>query len=105
MKAGLLKEVIEIWKPEITINDYGEQSTDYIFSFSCRARVKHSGGNRTVENFENVYPYQQELSVRIYQDIDDFDRVKWNNKQYRILHIEIDRDLQCKNLLIEEVNE
>ena len=105
MRAGLLLEQIEVWKPTITINDFGEQDTTYNLSFKCRARVKHSGGNRTVENFENVYPYQQDLIVRIYQNINDFDRIKWNNKFYTILHIEPDRELQCKNLLIAEVND
>lgn len=107
MRAGLLKDIIEIYKPQITINDVGEQTTEYVFSYSTRAKKIHNGGSRTVENYENVYPYRKEITVRIFEDIDDFDRIKiWGSPRwYKILEIELNHDLQQKTLIIERVDE
>lgn len=105
MRAGLLKDIIEIHKPQTTVNNVGEQSTTYTKDCEIKARVLHGSGNRSVENDEVVYPYQKNVQVRIYQDINDFDRIKYDGKFYRILSIETNKDLQCKNILMEVVNE
>ena len=105
MRAGLLKDIIEIHEPEITINDVGEQTTTYKKKSEIRARVIHGSGSRGVSNDEVVYPYTKNVQVRIYQNIDDFDRVKYDGKFYRILSIETKKDLQCKDVLMEVVNE
>lgn len=105
MRAGLLQELIEIWKPTITVNDVGEQTTTYSKNATIKARVLHNSGNRTVENDEVVYPYTKNIQVRIYQDISDFDRIKFDGKFYRIQSIETDKTLQCKNIIMEVINE
>lgn len=105
MRAGLLKDLIEIYGSVITVNNVGEQSTTYNLKSTIKARVIHGSGNRTVENDEVVYPYQKNVQVRIYQDINDYDRIKYDGKFYRILSIETNNDLQCKNILMEVVNE
>lgn len=105
MRAGLLNKIVEIYEPEITVNSVGEQSTTYQLKSTIRARVVHGSGSRSVENDEVVYPYTKNIQVRIYQDITDFDRVKYDGKLYRILSIETDNELQCKNILMEVVNE
>lgn len=105
MRAGLLNEVIEVWKPTIVINSTGEQTTTYTLSLSIRARVVNNSNNRTVENSEVYYPHTKQLQVRIYQNIDEFDRIKFNGKFHRILSIEPDKLLQCKNIEMEEINE
>lgn len=105
MRAGLLKDLIEIHEPITTVNNVGEQSTTYQLKSTIKARVIHGSGSRSVENDEVIYPYQKNVQVRIYQDIDDYDRVKYDGKFYRILSIETNKDLQCKNILMEVVNE
>ena len=105
MRAGLLNELIEIWKPTISINSVGEQTTTYSKNATIKARVLHASGNRTVENDEVVFPYTKNIQVRIYQDISDFDRVMYDGKLYRIQSIETDKLLQCKNIYMEVINE
>lgn len=105
MRAGLLNEIIEIHKPTVVINSVGEQTTTYTLSSTIRARVINNSNNRNVENSEVVYPHNKELQVRIYQDIDDFDRIKFRGKFYRILSLEPDRTMQSLNISIEEINE
>lgn len=106
MIAGTLTELIEIYEPQVTINDYGEQTTDYILKYNTRARLLHNGGSRTVANgSEIVYPYRKELAVRQYLNIDDFDRVKWNDKYYKILDITPNKHNQEQIINIELINE
>ena len=44
MRAGLLKEKISILKPQVTVNDYGEEITDWVIDKVTLARLVHNGG-------------------------------------------------------------
>ena len=105
MNAGKLTERIEIYTPKITINDVGEQSTEYILKLSTKANIQHIKGNRDIENNEIVYNYSRTFEVRIYVDVNEFDRIKWRDKYYRILDIDINKELQQITILTELVNE
>jgi len=98
MRAGLLTEVIEIHKPKITKSDWGEQSTVYIKDKLTRARIINDSGNRSIENDEVVYNYDKTFEVRTYVDVEELDLIKWNNKFWRILEIEIDKPKQTKTI-------
>lgn len=105
MRAGLLKEQIEIITPVITINDYGEQTTEWESKYKTRARLIHTSGGRIIPNSEVFYAHIKTLEVRDYVPVDDFDRIVWNNKEYRILDIEPD-EAQMKYIIrVELVNE
>lgn len=105
MIAGILNEIIEIYVPEITRNEVGEQNTNYVLKCKTRARIIHNSGNRTTENNEVVYNYIKTFQVRSYIEISDFDRIKWNDKYYRILNIEPNKQEQQKSITTELVNE
>lgn len=105
MKAGLLKEQIEIITPEIVKNDYGEQDTEWKSKYTTRARLIHTSGNRVITNDEVFYGHVKTLEIRQYVPIDDFDRIIWNNKQYRILDIEPDEHQMKKIIRVELVND
>lgn len=98
MRAGLLTEVIEIHKPQITKSDWGEQSTIYLKDKETRARIINDNGNRNIENDEVVYNYSKTFEVRMYVDVDELDLIKWNNKFWRIMEIELDKPSQTKTV-------
>jgi head-tail adaptor len=105
MRAGLLKEKIQIITPQLTVNDYGEQTTEWVSKYNTRARLIHTGGGRVEYNDEIFYSHMKTLEVREYVPVDDFDRIIWNNKQYRILDIEPDEAQMKKIIRIELVND
>ena len=105
MRAGSLTEIIEIWKPETIINDFGEQATEYVFYKETRANLIHNNGNRNISNGEVVFSYNKTFAVRSYNNIDELDRIKWNNKFYRILDIEPNDKLQQLTITTDLINE
>lgn len=105
MNAGKLNERIEIFTPKISKNDVGEQSTEYILKLTTKANIQHIKGNRDIENNEVVYNYSRTFEVRIYVDVNEFDRIKWKDKYYRILDIDTNKELQQITILTELVNE
>lgn len=105
MIAGLLREPIEIYKSELTKNAVGEQETNWILKTKTRSQKINKSGSRNVENDEVVYNYTKIFKVRIYVDVDEFDRIKWNKKFYRILNIDIDKEQQTKIIETELINE
>lgn len=105
MRAGLLKENIEIVTPIIKKNKFGEQSQEWDSKYHTRARVIHNNGTRTNENGDIFYTSFITLEIRYYVPIDEYDRVKWNNKVYRILNIQSDNDHNKKIITIELIND
>ena len=61
-------------------------------------------GGRTDENHEIFYAHTYKFVMRRYVDVDDFDRILWKNKQYRILNIDDDRQFNQKIVMAELVN-
>lgn len=98
MRAGLLTEPIEIWEKSLVINDFGEETETWDFKYSTKARLVHEGGNRVIENNEVFYEHSKTFQVRYYVPVDDYDRIKWDDKYYRILNIEPDRDRMNKTI-------
>lgn len=88
MRAGLLNKLIKIYKPQITINEYGEQDEEFVYYREIRAREIYNSGNRTNENGDITYSYQRTFEVRHYQNITERDRIKYNGKMYMILSVE-----------------
>lgn len=93
IRAGLLEKLIEIYKPQITINEYGEQNEEFVYYKTIRAREIYNSGSRNNENGDITYNYQRTFEVRHYQPISERDRIKYNGKMYIILSVEPrDRD-------------
>ena len=105
MVAGTLTEIITILKHSIVISEYGDQSDTYTPARTTRADVIYRSGNRTDSNNEAFYAYHRTLVVRKYIDVNEFDRIKWNDKIWRILSIDANRIKNSKILEIELVNE
>lgn len=106
MRAGLLKNFIYVYRPVVTTNSVGEQVTTYVFQHSYRAKAVHRGRNRTDLQGEIVYPNVQELQVRIYADIQDYDIIKFQDHFYRLTTAPLkDTDLQGQTLTMEQTQE
>lgn len=105
MRAGLLTETITILRPVVYQNAVGEQVTTYTEKTTIRARNVVHREAQTNLNGDIAYPKTYTLEVRIFQPVDDYDRIRWNGKDYTIISIEIDRPLMCKRIEIIEVNE
>lgn len=105
MKAGLLNELIEVYKSVITKDEYGQEKTDWVLRCPTRARLKHDSGDRTIENNEVVFNHTKTFEIRKYVPVHDTDRIYWNNQKFRILNIEPDRILQSKIIKTELIND
>lgn len=88
IRAGLLNKLIKIYKPQVVINEYGEQDEGFVYYRTIRAREIYNSGNRQNENGDITYNYQRTFEVRHYQNITDRDRIEYNGKMYMILSVE-----------------
>lgn len=105
MIAGKLQDIITIQKPTIVQNEYGANSTVWNDYLTTKAQVTYNNGNRVNENDEIVFVYEIIFTVRIYHQIDEQMQIIWNNKKYRILSIEPDRDKQKQIIRAELIND
>lgn len=103
--AGRLNEHIEIWCLDIHTTEYGDTHEEWKFICNARAMVDHTGGNLSVENNELWNSYTKDFTVRIHTNVQDSDRIKYNDHWYRIITIDIDRGRQTKIIRTELVNE
>lgn len=105
MQAGLLNEIIEIYKPSIESNEYGEQVQVYSKQYETRAQVIYDSGNRNTSNNEIVFNYHKTFKVRRYVEVMENYQIKYKNKMFRILSIEDIRQYNHKVITAELINE
>lgn len=105
MQAGLLNEFIEIYRPKIDTNEYGEQVQVYHKCYETRAQVIYNNGNRTTSNNEIIFEYQKTFKVRRYVQLNENYQLKYQGKFYRILSIEDIRQYNHKVIIAELINE
>lgn len=105
MQAGLLNELVEIYKPSIESNEFGEQVQVYIKRVDTRAQVIYDSGNRGVSNNEVIYNYQKTFKFRRYIELMENYQLKYKGKMYRILSIEDIRQYNHKVVRAELINE
>lgn len=105
MRAGLLYEPITILQSQITRNEYGEETTVWVNKYETKARLLHLNGNRVNENDEIVHNYMKSFEVRYYVPVDDYDRVRWNGKDYRVIDIEPNKEQMKQTIRVELIND
>lgn len=105
MQAGRLTETIEIHNPQFNINEFGEQTEQYMYHCTTRAQVIHNSGNRTISNDEILHDYTKTFKIRRYIKISDISLILYNNKKYRVLSIEDNRHTNEKTVIAELINE
>jgi len=96
MRAGTLKEIVEIWREQKRVNDFGETIYgDFRKVYRTRADVRQKSGQFTVQNDNTVYVVLTDFTFRRYVDIRHYDRVRYNGDFYRVLNITPDEKMQC----------
>ena len=105
MQAGLLKHIITIEQPVITVDEYGANTLTWQKYKTTRASAKVETGGRTNENNEIIFAYSVRFTIRYYHDITEDMRIIWNNRKYRILGIFPDHDIQRIIIDTELINE
>lgn len=105
MRAGILKEKLDIYVNKETVTEYGSKHRNWEYLYSIRAAVRNNGGGRRIENNEILYSYSKEFIVRHYVVIDETMRLKYNNKMYRIISIEPNKYYNDKIIITEECND
>lgn len=105
MRAGLLQEPIEIWEKILQVNEYGEETETWTLKYSTRARLVHDGGNRIIENNDIFFTHTKTFQVRDYVPVEEYNRIVWNNKNYRILNIEPDKSKMNLTIKVELIND
>lgn len=105
MRTGLLNKVIYIYRPATTVNDYGEKIQTYEEHYKTRSRVTYTGGSRSIENQEIVYPYTVNFEIWKHVDVNEKDYIHFNGKRYRITNITEDDTQNKKVINTELVNE
>ena len=88
LRAGLLTDRITIKRANNSINEYGEEVEDWIDIYSTRARVTQTNSNKLTENDEIIMSYTREFFMRKYVPIQEYDRIVWKDKYYRVISLE-----------------
>ena len=104
-RAGLLTEIIKIQKPTVAVDGYGANDVKWNDYIETRANVTYQSGNRVNDNNEVTFAYQVSFTVRLYHDIDERMRIIYRNKKYRILSIELSKQIQKLTIRAELINE
>lgn len=105
MRAGLLNHTVTVLKPVTETNEVGEQVTTYITKFTTKARLQHSISSRDMENTEIFFNYTEIFTFRMYHNIEEFDRILYLGKQYRIFRITPEPESMALTVYCELINE
>lgn len=105
MKAGTLSNCIEIYKPFVEKNEFGEQMTVYKKVIHTRAKIIYDDGNRINMSGDMTYIYTLTFEVRRYHKIDEYDQIHYKDKKFRILSIEHNKKEQKQIITCQLINE
>lgn len=104
MKAGILKEIIQIYEPVVEKTAHGASRTTWQLFYETHANVSYSGGNRSDEHGEVVYNNSYRFIVRHYVPVKENMRIKYNTNDYKIISIEPNKYYNDKEIYCEKVN-
>lgn len=84
MKAGNLREKIEIYKPVAEKTEFGNQKITYTLHYTTRCMVHHNSGNKEEVNGEIFHSTSKMFVVRYYVNVRENMRIKYEDKFYSI---------------------
>lgn len=105
MKAGILKEHIEIYEPVTVTTDFGNTTQTWQLFYTTRASVLHNGGTRLNQNDEIFYPNNKTFIVRHYVPVVEKMRIHYQCKMYQITSIVPNKWYNDKEIYTTLVNE
>lgn len=107
MRAGLLKDHIEIHRAVKRKNEFGSEEETFQKVLDLRATATQDKPNRTLDNGEIFFPGTVTFWVRhLYKKlILEGDRIRWEGKMYRIISFcPFTGDLKIR-IIAERINE
>lgn len=104
MRAGLLENVIFIYEPIESKDEYGATSTEWRLFKRTRARVQYASGNRELQNNELLHDYTYTFTIRGYHPVNEKMVIHWKWGRYRILSIDATtkQEIRIETALINE---
>lgn len=87
MNAALLKHPIEIHELVTEKTEYGTIRSFYRYKCRTRAHIIFNSENQVVSEGEVWFPTNRTFIVRSYVPVTETDRIKYDNKWWRILSI------------------
>lgn len=105
MKAGTIQYPIDIYKPFVEKNEFGDQITVYKKAIHTRSKIVYDGGGRTNDEGDMTYIYTITFEVRRYHKISEYDQVHYMDKKFIILSIEHNKKEQKQVLVCQLINE
>lgn len=105
MRAGRLNEIVEIWRSQVTVNEYGERDEEDVYVCKTRAAVRNTSGGRSEPNNEIFYSYSFEFLLRSYIPVVDTDRIKWQGNMYMINSLQHRRESNDIQIFATKINE
>lgn len=105
MKAGLLKEQIQIFKPVVVKTEYGSSKIQYEAYKTTRCHVINNSGNKQDSNNEIFYSNSKTFIIRHYIDIKENMRIKYEGVMYAIESITPNKYYNNKEIFANKVNE
>lgn len=106
MQAGTLNEIISVYREVTEKTEYGsEENKVWKKIYTTRASVKYEKGLRIEDTNEIFFSRNVIFNIRIYHDIQNFDRIEFNSELYRILNIQKDKVIQRYIIETELINE
>lgn len=105
MRAGRLNEIVEIWRSQVTVNEYGERDEEDVYVCKTRAAVRNTSGGRSEPNNEIFYTYSFEFLLRSYIPVVDTDRIKWQGNMYMINSLQHRRESNDIQIFATKINE
>lgn len=88
MQAGMYKEKVAVFVPQLSRNEFGEKVQTYEFLFMMWANVEYRSGARVVLNDEVINDYSKTFTARPYYTLNEKMLIEYDNKRWIITSIE-----------------
>ena len=105
MRAGNLREKIEIYKPVASKTEFGNNRISYELHYTTRCMVRHSSGDKEETNGEIFHSKSKTFIVRYYVPVIENMRILYEGNYYSIESIVPNKYYNDKEIYCNLVNE
>lgn len=105
IRAGLLTEEVTLLEQRTAQNDFGERRATWVAGKTLRARVRMTHGVRAVENGELWNSATLEVTVRVHTPVTEANRLRWRDRDYHIVSVDLDVKRQHQVIVCDLVND
>lgn len=105
LRAANFRFNIDIYKPVIIKNEYGEQVQTYNKINTTKSKVEFINGSAEIQNLGAVNTYSIKFTIRGYNDIQNDYLIYYDNEKYSIDSIDYDKLNMVKIIKCNKVQE